>query len=370
MTNQQSEIGVNPFAVQTPENLSAEELVGLFVPYPEFENLQVGGHQFMNGHRGSGKSMMLRMMSPDSQIIWRNCSLSDLPYFGVYLSIKATELNAPEYARLEGETCGTVLSEHVLTTKLLSALFSTVDAHCSAYLSSLSLEGVLHSVVTNTLFSRLKYAGWDQQLSLDNMEEPETVQSIMSFVISLIDKIHFSTLQYIKRCSFHGSIQPYQGTLLGFQDVLLPVVQELSASGIIPATPVYFLLDDADNLTEQQTQVLNTWVSYRATESISLKISTQLNYKHYRTTSGMIIEAPHDFSSINFTSVHTGSVKERYPKLIADIVEKRLARYGSLIKDPYAFFPEDEAQMKAIKEIAEEYKKKWEQGQSIISSRR
>lgn len=364
MTAQRSEIGANPFAVKTPENLSAEELVDLFVPYPEFENLQVGGHQFLNGHRGSGKSMMLRMMSPDSQILWRKCSLSDLPYFGVYLSIKATELNAPEYARLEQETSGTILSEHVLTTKVLSALFSTIEAHCVAHLSSSSLYDVLRSVVTQTLFSKLKYAGWDEPLPQASAKELETIPGILKFVIRLIDEIHISSVQYIKRRSFPGSTQPYQGALLGFQDVLLPVVQKLSASQIIPHAPVYFLLDDADNLTEQQTQILNTWVSYRTTGSVSLKISTQLNYKNYRTTSGMIIETPHDFSSINFTSVHTGSIKERYPKLVANIVEKRLARYGSHNIDPYSFFPEDEAQNRAIKEIEAEYKQKWEQGES------
>ena len=52
----------NPFTVSTPERLSAQDIVDLFVPYPEFGNLESSGHQFLNGHRGSGKSMMLRML--------------------------------------------------------------------------------------------------------------------------------------------------------------------------------------------------------------------------------------------------------------------------------------------------------------------
>ena len=71
MTLQQTEIVVNPFSVKTPENLTARELVDLFVPYPEFANLPVSGNQFLHGHRGSGKSMMLRMMSADSQMLSR-----------------------------------------------------------------------------------------------------------------------------------------------------------------------------------------------------------------------------------------------------------------------------------------------------------
>jgi len=363
MTLQASEIAANPFAVKTPETLSGEELVDLFVPYPEFENLQVSGHQFLNGHRGSGKSMMLRMMSPDSQILWRKCDLSQLPYFGVYLSIKATELNAPEYSRLEGEISGTILSEHVLTTKVLSALFLNIQAHCAEYIVSASLEGELRRVVTQTLFDKFRYAGWDRPLPQELDKELESVYSILEFIVRLIDQIHMGSVQYIKRLSLPGT-PPYQGALLGFQDVLLPVIQRLSSCQIIPHAPVYLLLDDADNLTEQQTKILNTWVFYRTTGHVSLKISTQLNYKTFETVSGALIESPHDFSKINFTSVHTGSVKERYPEFVASIVEKRLTRYGSSITNPYDFFPDDKEQDLAIKKIAEEYRQKWEQGES------
>lgn len=363
MALQSTEIGTNPFSVKTPENLTANELVDLFVPYPEFSNLQVSGNQFLHGHRGSGKSMMLRMMAPDSQRLSRNCEVHELPYFGIYLSIKATEINAPEYTRFEDENGGTVLSEHVLTTKLLSALFQTIAAHCVVSLNENQLLSNLQNFIVGVFYSKLKYAGWGNPLPEATSLELSSVEKALKHSITLIDQIHISTVQYIKRRSF-GVATPYQGTLLGFQDILIPIVQELSAMKITPNAPIYFLLDDADNLTEQQTQVLNTWVSYRTTGQLSLKISTQLNYKTYRTTSGLLIEAPHDFSAINFTSVHTGSIKDRYPKLIADIVAKRLAKHGSSITDPYSFFPEDEEQLKAIKSIGNEYKEKWIAGQS------
>ena len=363
MSVQATEIAANPFAVKTPENLTAKELVDLFVPYPEFSNLQISGNQFLHGHRGSGKSMMLRMMSPDSQMLARDCSISSLPYFGVYLSIKATELNAPEYSRLEGENGGTVLSEHVLTTKLLSALFQAIFAHCTNHLTEHENLSDLQRFMTEVLFNKLRYAGWTGTLPSEGGPELESIESALKYSISLIDLIHTSTVQYIKRRSF-GLPIPYQGVLFGFQDVLVPIVQQLSKAGITPNAPVYFLLDDADNLTDQQTQVLNTWVSYRTTGELSLKISTQLNYKTYRTTSGMLIVAPHDFSAINFTSVHTGSIKERYPSLIADIVSKRLAKHGCANTDAYLFFPEDKEQEEAIQQIGKEYREKWNAGES------
>jgi hypothetical protein len=363
MALQDAEIVANPFSVKTPENLTAKDLVDLFVPYPEFSNLQVSGNQFLHGHRGSGKSMMLRMMSPDSQMISRGCGVYDLPYFGIYLSIKATEINAPEYSRLENENGGTVLSEHVLTTKLLSALFQAVASHCTSALIDHKRLPNLQKFIVDVFYGKLRYAGWAGALPDAHAPELDSIEGVLKHSIDLIDLIHINTVQYIKRRSF-GVASPYQGALLGFQDVLVPVVQALAEMDITPRSPVYFMLDDADNLTEQQTQVLNTWVSYRTTGQLSLKISTQLNYKTYRTTSGMLIESPHDFSAINFTSVHTGSIKERYPKLIAEIVAKRLSKHGSECIDPYLFFPEDEDQSAAIKDIGEEYKARWAAGKS------
>ena len=130
-----SEIENNPFSIATPENLSAEEIVKLFVPYPEFENLQSSGHQFLDGHRGSGKSMMLRMMCPDCQSLEKNNNIEELPYFAVYISIKKTNINNPEYQRIEDEIGGTVISEHLLTHILLSSLISNLQKYSVSYKS-------------------------------------------------------------------------------------------------------------------------------------------------------------------------------------------------------------------------------------------
>ncbi len=353
-----SELKANPFSVKTPENLTAEEIVNLFVPYPEYENLQVSGHQFLNGHRGSGKSMMLRMMTPDAQCLTRSCGFKELPYYGAYLSIKATEINSVEYARLEDEPSGFVLSEHVLVTKLLSALFVSVSEQ---YFSDSDKDELLENIQNFTnavLYKRLRYVGWE-----------DTIQTVkggggaggkpINDIIDLFDMIQAETSKYVKRRAFSKEYYPYGGALLGFQDVLLPVVRYLRDYKILPDCPVFFLLDDADNLTLQQTKVLNTWVSYRSTDVVSLKISTQMGYKTLRASSGISIEAPHDYSEINFTSVYTGSVKENFPALVSQIVTKRLQRIGLDNVKPEDFFPIDIVQEEEIRKIANEIKDKW-----------
>ena len=50
-----SEIAHNPFAVQTPEDMHAQEVVDLFVPdFSDFHKIPLAGHAFLNGSRGGG----------------------------------------------------------------------------------------------------------------------------------------------------------------------------------------------------------------------------------------------------------------------------------------------------------------------------
>ncbi len=64
-------------------------------------------------------------------------------------------------------------------------------------------------------------------------------------------------------------------------------------------------------------------------------------------------------SEINFTTVRTGSVRKGYPDLVADIVRRRLNKYGLVGIDVRNFFPEDAFQAKAIKDIEEKLKTSW-----------
>lgn len=352
------EIQTNPFAVKTPETLTPQEIVELFVPYPEFVYLQDTGHQFLHGHRGSGKSMMLKMMEPECQSLHTKTRIEDLHYFGTYLSIKTTEINQPEFERLEQETSGFVLSEHVLATKVLSGLIASTGRYVVARVQENSSLESIQKFVLEDFAPRLEMCGWTEG-RLGDVSTISDVSELFNFLAQQIDTLHAKTIRYVKSRAFVSTPLPYTGALLGFQDAILPIVRSLQQCGLLPACPVYFLIDDADNLTEQQTRVLNTWVSYRSTDVVSLKISTQLSYKTMSTSGGTIIESPHDFSEIYFTSVRTGSVREGYPDLVADIVDRRLHKYGLAEIRARDFFPSDAEQESAIRSIAEELKQAW-----------
>jgi hypothetical protein len=352
------EIQANPFAVKTPETLTPTEIVELFVPYPEFAFLQDTGHQFLHGHRGSGKSMMLKMMEPECQSLQTQKPIENLRYFGTYLSIKTTEINQPEFERLEQETSGFVLSEHVLATKVLSGLIASTGRYVVARIQNGPLVECIKAFVLKDLAPRLEMCGWDED-SLNDVNSISEASEIFHLLSQVIDGLQAKTIRYVKSRAFISDPMPYTGALIGFQDTILPIVKSLQSRALLPPCPVYILLDDADNLTEQQTRILNTWVSYRSTDVVSLKISTQLSYKTMKTSGGTVIEAPHDFSEIYFTSVRTGSVRDGYPDLVADIVDRRLRKYGLAEINVRDFFLPDEDQESAIRLIAEQLKQDW-----------
>ncbi|MBI2419960.1 MAG: hypothetical protein HYV28_19030, partial [Ignavibacteriales bacterium] len=81
------------------------------------------------------------------------------------------------------------------------------------------------------------------------------------------------------------------------------------------------------------------------------KVSTQLNYKIFKTSTGTRIETPHDFSEINIADRYTTSARSFYKERLIEVVKKRLALAKVKNTDPEDFFPEDREQEAKIKNL-------------------
>ena len=174
----------------------------------------------------------------------------------------------------------------------------------------------------------------------------------------VLDHMYRECSNYCKRIAIQNEIVPYNGPLVDFIDFLLPLFQELNKLSFFPPNKAFYLLfDDAGYLNKEQTKILNTWVSYRTTKDICIKISTQHDYLTYLTSTGKRIDSPHDYSEINIATKYTSSGEDYY-KRIKMIVEKRLDVYLGLEINAEDFFPEDEEQEKRIREIYDEIAEK------------
>ena len=135
------------------------------------------------------------------------------------------------------------------------------------------------------------------------------------------------SVQYLSRLAISGDLT-YNGPLCLYQNFLLRIIKKIRNLHFLPDSPLYFLVDDADELNETQTKILNTWVSYRSTHDVCYKISTQLRYLTYFTTRGSKIDAPHDYFEVTLNQVYTSDSKDRYLSNVQEIVEKRLKLCG------------------------------------------
>ncbi len=341
---------VNPFEIKTPEQNSARDIVELFVDvFPDFGQILEKGHTFLNGPRGSGKSMMFRYMQPDCQMLVKDCEAKDLEYFSVYVGIKQTSINNSDLARLDSHA-SILFNEHLLSTFVMANVLNSIRETFGEQLNNFSSE--LYSFYKNIF---VKYVGYSSFKIAREVSSNIQGTDLLLHMITVVEDMERVCLTYCKRIALANDVNiPYEGPLTDFVDFVEPVILGLKGLSMFPqGKPFYILIDDAGYLNLPQTKVLNTWVSYRSTKSICLKISTQLDYKTHLTSNGKRIDAPHDYSEIDISTRYTSS-KSAYNDRIREIVKKRIKKYLQVDITPEDFFPENEKQQEEIRKIAEE----------------
>ena len=349
----------NPFQITTPEDLRAEETVSLFVNvFTDLQKIIDPGHVFLIGPRGTGKSMMFRYLQPDCQCVAKNCGLADLPFLGVYVPLKDTNFSLAELGRLEQRHASEILNEHILATHFAVKIFKTL-AKPELYDDKNGDFTEIKNFYNKTFLPTIGYRGTNaQEFQLD---EDCTATDVFLKMAMISESLYNQAFDFAKRLAFRSDLIPYDGPLHDYSGFLLPVLSALASLSGFPSGPIYLLVDDAHWLTRTQTTVLNSWVATRTSRRISFKVSTQYNYKTYYTLSGATIDSPHDFSAIDIATIYTGS-KSKYRNRVADIVGKRLDICGIKGISSKQFFPEDEEQEGAIRQIEEEYKLKHDRG--------
>lgn len=347
---------LNPFAVQTPEDIASSDVVSLFVDvFTDFFNIPKVGHTFLHGPRGSGKSMMFRYLEPDCQCLALGKTVPDLPFFAVYISIKNTDLKLTELQRLENKHSALILNEHFLVVHIAVKLFGSLLKVPNTIEQNADTAAVTKFYDVD-LKRLLRRAGWDSDLP--EIPTSATLSECFSIIQELFNDQQGTVISYLRRLSFSEAPIAYSGPLCGYLDFLLPLIRGLKRLPLMPKGPVFLLLDDADNLNRTQTTILNSWVSCRTQADVSLKISTQMNYKTFLTATGQTIDSPHDFSEVNISAVYT-SLKSKYFDRVSEIVSRRL-KIHDLDRTPDEFFPAYDEQEQKIRDIGSKIRSEWE----------
>ena len=349
------DLSQNPFSVTTPEDMSAQDACSLFVDVlPDFPQVLSPGHAFLHGPRGSGKSMIFRYLQPDCQCLAKGVQITQLPFFAIYIPLKKTDFTIAEIRRLEGKHANNALNCHLLTMHLTEIICEALRTTPFPEQTGPSLEAA-RGVVNDVFVKLLKQWGW--QGECPNVDQFTSVGNAFEAMRNTCKAVYADLKLYLQKLSFSTDIIPYNGPLTDYIDFLFPLLRGLKSLPFMPAGPIYLLLDDADRLSETQTQALNSWVDTRTSNTVSLKISTQRQYKTLYTFAGTRIETPHDYSEIDISTIYTTSFKDKYRARVAAIVKKRLDLAGIKVTAD-EFFPEDKEQEDEIRRIADDVAEK------------
>lgn len=345
---------VNPFQIKTPERMPPDEAANLFVDvFSDYQKIRTQGHTFIMGPRGIGKSMILRYLEPDCQCVSRNVKIEELDFLGFYIPLRnASFTKITELSRLE-RNAAHILNEHIMVTYVLQKVFACL-ANKNLYEDDCEYDSMAQKYYKDKYLSTMPKGEYADCRELK-------IYDVFDSMSKDMNNFYKQAIDYTRKLAFTKDVFPYDGPLFDYLDFVVPLISKLSDIKCFPQQIVYFLIDDAHCLTSLQTQVLNFWVSTRTSGDISLKISSQYNYKHYYTITGASIDTPHDYTEVDMTCVYTGRAKPRYKNRITQIVNKRLSNVGinAVAED---FFPCDVDQEKKIKEIADSYREAYDKG--------
>lgn len=355
-------IAENPFRVHTPEALSADEVVRLYVTeMPGADAVHGQGHSMIVGSRGSGKSMMLRFLEPDCQMLKDDLNkdltkgYQDAQFFSLYVTIKQTDLIYPELDSLRGTFADRSVNEHFLILVLVLKAVSRCLGLGTLEFLKRSQETVVETELFNFIDNTI---GWEN-------DKPSSCFEMFEHFSRHLSEIYSDSLQYLDAILENPTETPkFKRPLLRFSTFLLPLLDAWRKLEGMPKSELMFvIIDDADYLNEMQTKILNTYISTRQA-SVFFKVASEVfQYKSYNTLDGRRIEVPHDFSEINTIDIYTSNSTRGYEERLTKIIDKRLQLFNHTssktgrMANADQFFPEDAKQKAEIARIRRDLSK-------------
>jgi hypothetical protein len=338
----------NPFSVISPEDMTANEAHQLFVELAS-ENSQIRrpGNNIIKGARGCGKSMLIRCSMPDVLMVRDENQLTDLEYLAFCVPVKRTCLNLTDLRALDDKHAPYIINEHFMVVHVIM--------HTMLSLSELDYGTSYSEQAYKTFFDKtykyyLSLCGCNDVIDVDYTSAKTFFQSLYQHT----ELLQSEFIQYATNLVLNvkGVDYSYNLPLLSFLRFVVPVFKKLtSLPGFPKGKNIYLFIDDADNLSEIQTEILNSWLACRTQPTISLKVSTQIGqYKTFLTSTGILVESPHDYQDINISYRYTTDTSDssNYYKRAVEILKKRL-EIANIDITPEAFFPTYKKQEEGIK---------------------
>ncbi len=243
----------NPFQFKHPDQTLPQDVIDLFVPFfGDYFNIPEVGHTFINGPRGSGKSMMFRHMKPDCQMLEHGVGLKFLNYLGIYVPIRRGQLDKTDIKLAENKHGEALLNEHLMVLHFTTIIFKELAT--LTFENSEENINIVKVFYNDTLFELLDLCGFEGDFP--RLDEIEQISDVFSKIEIFINKIlkRFEH-GYLKKLIGARGPLPYDGPIFLYTDFLFLLLSTIRKFPFLPDGPIYLLIDDADNLTNTQKKI-------------------------------------------------------------------------------------------------------------------
>ena len=352
-------LAANPFVVESPEKLLPSQIVELFVSdFTDIETIRQRKHTFVWGSRGSGKSMMFRILEPQCQAILHGDLKKAFdqtdPFLGIYFPCKEGQLNKTELDRLD-QTARAIVGEHLINLTIAERIVKCLqDQFPDDFLEKSRLVGFATAV--SQLFDPISISSSIRAAN----EKHKITDDPLSWLRFLLRLENGKINTFLRRNCISVEETPYDGTTSGYHDFVLPMMELLKGFPSLSSVSIYLLVDDGDRLTHDQQRVLNTWIANRDQSTICIKVSAQRDrYNTFQTSRGGLLEQPHDYSDVNMEELYTRS-KSDYAKKVRLIATKRLHISAVPQSDIERFLPANVREEERLEQLKKETAKEWE----------
>ena len=345
--------GKNPFELVTASKLSADEATDLWCDDKRLDRVAGRETCFIHGHRGTGKSMLFRVLQRDCQELLY--PQRDSTFLAVYFPVRDSEFLVEELKLFQSDLQRYIICESQLSLLIVKQLFLIIRDRPDV------IPDNCHRAFIDLAVKRMTAAYRFSDAS------PSTIASddLNTVVLDLIEVVEVECQRlrdFIGKSLLYASSPAYDGPLFLYDSLLGPIADFFSERvGVC----LYFLIDDGDDLPRSHTVILNTWIARRRKSAV-FKVSTMYTYKTWRTRSGSAIQEAHDFIQYDIATRYLEGKGESYVHLLNDICRKRLEQAGialpdGTVVDPERFFPKHEKQERRIQEVQERLKKEYAQ---------
>ena len=336
----------NPFELVTASKLDAPTAVELWCDDSRLDRIKGGESWFIHGNRGTGKSMLFRVLQRDCQDLLAPNRKTD--FLAIYFAVRDSDLMAEEFALIEHNPQRMALSEsHMVVLIVRQLLLELIRAKDM-------VPRVIREPFLRLVVERLAIA-----YQFSDQDRPDIPigdwDDTLRAVAHVVELEAARLLNHVQRQLFRGD-SGYDGPLFLFDSLIGPIGDFLLEK---IGCPLFVLVDDGDDLPRAHTIVLNTWIARRRA-SVVFKVSTMFAYKTYETRSGSKIQSPHDFIEYNIASRFLDYSSEDYVDLVRRICEKRMAQAdlrdqdGNVVSDARVFFAPDVEQDARLEELRAE----------------